>query len=125
MSTSIEVFAKVQDYVDRHITLHELESWLVNRLPAYLSNPNSAVAELVGVIELGLAEIQARIRSERSFRKVLRSQTTSNPISTQSYPYYASITEASSSASPAHAMPLVWEVPLESWSNVPQVEYVQ
>lgn len=118
------MFAKVEDYVDRRITLHELESWLVNRLPTYLLNPNSAVAELVGVIELGLAEIQAGIRSERSFRKLLGLQTTSNPISTKSYPYYASITEASSSASPAEPTPLVWGVPSASLSNVPQVEYV-
>jgi hypothetical protein len=124
MSTSIEVFAKVQDYVDRRITLHELESWLVNRLPTYLSNPNSAAAELVGVIELGLAEIQAGIRSERSFRKLLGLQTTSNPISTKPYPYYTRITEASSSASPAEPTPLVWEVPSVSSSTVPQVEYV-
>ena len=124
MSTSIEVFAKVQDYVDRRITLHELESWLVNRLPIYLSNPKTAAAELVGVIELGLAEIQAGIRSERSLRKLLGLQVASNPISTESYPYYVSITEASSAASPTEPMLLVWEGLSVSSSSVPQVKYV-
>ena len=118
------MFAKVQDYVDRRITLHELESWLVHRLPVYLSNPNSAAAELVGVIELGLAEIQAGIRSERSLTKLLGLQVASNPISTESYPYYAGITQASSAASPTEPTPLVWEALSTSSSSVPQVKYV-
>ena len=72
MITSIEIFSKADDYLEKRISLHELESWLVSMLPIYLSNPTSEAAELVSVIELGLAEINADIRTERSLRLLLR-----------------------------------------------------
>lgn len=79
MSTSIEIYSKVSEYLARHITLRELESWLVPRLPICLANPDSAVGRLAGVVELCLAELQAGIIAERSVRKRLSGQPPNLP----------------------------------------------
>lgn len=120
MSTSIEIFSKVNDYIERRLTLHQLESWLVCMLPTYLSNPGSATAELVGTIELGLAEIQAGIRSERSLRRLLASHVAYNPIRYQVYPHQTSINATTSSASQTEPTIPDWVNPSLSWSIVPQ-----
>ena len=120
MSTSIEIFSKVNDYIERRMTLRELESWLVFMLPIYLSNPGSATAELVGTIELGLAEIQAGIRSERSLRRLLASYVAYNPIRYQLYPHQTSINVTTSSASQTEPTIPDWVDQSLPWSNVPQ-----
>ena len=74
MSDSIEIFSKVNDYIERRITLWDLESWLVPRLPLYFEHPHSAVGQLASAIELCLAELQGGIRSERSVKTLLRDQ---------------------------------------------------
>ena len=79
MTTSIDIYSKVTDYIERNITLRELESWLVFMLPIYLSNPDSDAAVLASRIELGLAEINAEITTERLLRKQLK-QFIGNPI---------------------------------------------
>lgn len=71
MSGPAELHSKVNDYLERRIGLRDLESWLVPRLPIYLDAPGSAVARLVGVIELSLAELHAGLRAERSLRAVV------------------------------------------------------
>ena len=120
MSTSIEIFSKVNDYIERRLTLHQLESWLVCVLPTYLSQPSSATAELAGTIELGLAEIQAGIRNERSLRRLLASYVAYNPIRYQLYPHQATINATTSSASQAEPTILDWVDPSLPWSIVPQ-----
>lgn len=84
MSTSLEIYSKVSEYLARHIALRDLESWLVPRLPVYLENPNSAVGELAGVVELCLAELQAGIIAERSVRKRLSGQPPNLPAAHES-----------------------------------------
>ena len=125
MSTSIDIFSKVNDYLEHRITMRELESWLVPMLPIYLLNPESAVANLVGVIELGLAEIQAGIRREQSFRRLLAQHSTRNLISFELYPYGSGIDETmASTSSTRETRGSEWLAPSPSWHIEPQVEYV-
>lgn len=72
MSDSIEIFSKVSDYVERQITLWDLESWIVPRLRLLIEHPDSAAGQLAGSIELCLAELQEGITSERSIRALLK-----------------------------------------------------
>ena len=125
MSTSIDIFAKVTSYLEHRITLRELESWLVPMLPIYLLNPDSAAANLVGLIELGLAEIQAGIRSEKSLKRLLAQHSTRNLISLELYPYRFGIDETIASlSSVTEATCSEWLDQSPSWHTEPQVEYV-
>lgn len=72
MITSIEIYTKLSEYLSNQISLSELESWLVRVIPIYLENVDSPIVELIGLIELGFAEINAGIRSERSFKYLLK-----------------------------------------------------
>lgn len=80
MSTSIELSAKIAEYLDKRVTLHDLEEWLAPRLTVYLANPDSQAGQLATVIELNLAEIYSGITSERTLRKVLSKYKSENPI---------------------------------------------
>ena len=121
MFTSIDVFSRVTDYIERRITLQELESWLVPMLPVYLANPDSAAAELVGAIELGLAELSAGILSERSVRKLLAKAQAVGGVSIVEYPEPVVAFDATSSASVTDATALDWLDPSRSWHTEPQV----
>lgn len=71
MNTSIELLRTLDDYLKRRITLQELESWVVPRLPILLDAPDSSVAQLAAAVELYLAEFHSGIRTERSVRVAL------------------------------------------------------
>jgi len=86
MSGSIEIYSKLGDYIQRRITLWDLESWLVPRLPIYLENPESAVGQVASAIELCLAELQAGLRSERSISPLLAGHLKTTPILWTRYP---------------------------------------
>ena len=124
MITSIEIFSWANDYLEKRISLHELESWLVSMLPVYLSNPTSEAAELVGVIELGLAEINADIRTERSLRLLLRKHLVNNKVTSVQYTDLDSTDLTVATISSTDSTTLEWTDPLPSWSTLPQVEYV-
>lgn len=124
MITSIEIFSWANDYLEKRISLHELESWLVSMLPVYLSNPTSEAAELVGVIELGLAEINADIRTERSLRLLLRKHLVNNKVTSMQYTDLDSTDLTVATISSTDSTTLEWTDPLPSWSTLPQVEYV-
>lgn len=104
--------------------MHELESWLVSMLPVYLSNPTSEAAELVGVIELGLAEINADISTERSLRLLLRKHLVNNKVTSMQYTDLDSTDLTVATISSTDSTTLEWTDPLPSWSTLPQVEYV-
>ncbi len=124
MITSIEIFSWANDYLEKRISLHELESWLVSMLPVYLSNPTSEAAELVGVIELGLAEINADISTERSLRLLLRKHLVNNKVTSMQYTDLDSTDLTVATISSTDSTTLEWTDPLPSWSTLPQVEYV-
>lgn len=124
MPTSIAIFSKANEYVKRNITLRDLESWVVSMLPIYLINPDSAAALLASRIELGLAEIQAGITTERTFRRLLMRQINQNQIITESYPSSSSFSETTSSVSISDTTVLGWMDLSPSSNNALQVEYV-
>lgn len=71
MSNSVDLIAKINDYVSYRIELRDLESWLVPRLPVLLAQPGSEVEKLTAAVELFLYELHAGIRTERSVRTKL------------------------------------------------------
>lgn len=121
MTTSIDIYSKVTDYIERNITLREMESWLVFMLPIYISNPDSDAAVLASRVELGLAEINAGITTERLLRKQLKQQFIHTPIKSQSYPYQPSNEETIAAATITEATNPEWLNSSPSWSSVPQV----
>lgn len=72
MSSSIEIFSTTTEYLEGRITLYQLESWLAPRLPMYMISSESPAAQMTGLIELCLAELHDRIRTERSIKTQLR-----------------------------------------------------
>jgi hypothetical protein len=65
------LLAQVHKYIDSEIDYNQLEEWFVPRLPAYLSDPSSADADIIAVIELGLADLSAGLSNEDEFRRNL------------------------------------------------------
>jgi hypothetical protein len=63
---------KILQYIELDISKTQLEEWFVPRLPVFLRYPESADADVVSAVELGLAEMTAGIRTEDNFRKFLR-----------------------------------------------------
>ena len=72
MNASMELFSKLNDYLERRITLWDLESWLAPRLPIFLDAPDSVVGRMAGAIELCIAELQDGLKSERTVKQVLK-----------------------------------------------------
>ena len=71
MNSSTELFSKLNEYLDRQISLSDLESWLVPRLPVLLDAPDSLCGKIAGAIELCLAEICDGLKTERGVRASL------------------------------------------------------
>jgi len=117
MYTSMEIFAVLNDYLERRITLWDLESWLIPRLPLYLQNPDSTAARLAGTIELCLSELQGGIRTERGIKKLLSQQATPEPIYLRPYPSYSSVDEATSSTPVMEPASFGWFDPSQVWST--------
>ncbi len=65
---SFELQQIVLAYIERRITVAELEDWLVPRLPTYLGSGRDPASELVSGIELGLAELGDGLITEDEFR---------------------------------------------------------
>lgn len=124
MYTSLEIFEKLNDYLARQITLWDLESWLIPRLPLYLQNPDSPAGRLAGTIELCLSELQGGIRTERSIKKLLSQQATPEPIYLKPYPEHTIANEATSSTPVVEPTNFGWFGPSPVWSTELQVVYV-
>jgi len=69
---SSELSNKILEFVESSITMSQLEEWLVPRLPFFLRIPDSADADIVSAVELGLAEVSSEIRTIEGFRNYLR-----------------------------------------------------
>lgn len=69
---SFELKEKIYQVIDSDITFEQLEEWLVPRLPEFLALPNSAEADVVSAIELGLAEMNDNIRTRDEFLALLQ-----------------------------------------------------
>lgn len=66
---------KILEFVQKRISISDLEEWLVPQIPVLIADPDSAESDLVATIELGIAELEAGIRSSedliRFFEQVL------------------------------------------------------
>lgn len=111
----MELISKVRDYVGRRMTLRDLESWLVPRLPVFLAEPESQAGRLASAVELCLAELNAGIRSERSIRALLCRQMSDNPVVRASIGEPQSEDTSATSSQPMTTLqwmdqPLVWSI---------------
>ena len=98
---SFELKDKILQYADSKITLQDLEDWLVPRLPIFLKKPQTADADIVAVVELGLAEITNKIRTETEFRLILR-EVLQEHTSFLVYPFSISQTESTATNKTVH-----------------------
>ncbi|HLB48125.1 MAG TPA: hypothetical protein VJL59_14050 [Anaerolineales bacterium] len=62
---------KIQQYIKSAISLTDLEEWIVPRLPVFIASAHSADADVVSAVELGLAEINAGLRTEKQLQEYL------------------------------------------------------
>jgi len=69
---SSELREKVLQYIETTISKEQLEEWLVPKLPTFLKYPESADADVVSAVELGLAEMGTGIRTEENFREFIK-----------------------------------------------------
>lgn len=121
MSIALELYSKVNDYVQHRASLWDLESWLVPRLPILASMPDSDAGRLAAAIELYMAELQARLRAERSVRSLLSRYIAANPIVWAPYLETPSHhTTASATSTEPTTIPQ-WFDPSPVWSSEPQV----
>ena len=74
MEPASAIFWKASQYLKGELDLEALEDWLVPLLPLFLSLPDdSTAAQLVGVIELGRAEMSSGIIDEDELKESIRS----------------------------------------------------
>jgi len=69
---SLELRNKVYQFVDGAISATQLEEWMVARLRLFLESVESADADVVAAIELGLAEMSDGIRTEAQLRQFMK-----------------------------------------------------
>src|SRR3989304_2454081 len=62
---------KIQQYIKSAISLTDLEEWIVPRLPVFIASALCADADVVSAVELGLAEINAGLRTEKQLQEYL------------------------------------------------------
>jgi len=67
-----ELLNIVHEYLERSISLEQLEEWIVPRLPFFFKPPYSGASELATEIEVGLAEIGDQTLTEKKFRTSLK-----------------------------------------------------
>lgn len=71
------LFILVGRYIEGAISANELQDWLVPRLESFIDSPKPSVKQMVGVVELGLAELSLGHLTEDEFRARLRASMTS------------------------------------------------
>lgn len=71
MDIFLNLYAIVGEYLDKRITLRELESWMGQRMLLFYDRPDSKAAKLAHVVELYLSELHDGLRTERSLRRAL------------------------------------------------------
>lgn len=67
-----ELKQKIIEYLLHEISLQELEEWMVPFESHFLADPDSADADAISAIELGLAEWSDGLRSQEEVRRLLR-----------------------------------------------------
>ena len=67
-----EIFDKIYQYLNREISLGDLEDWVAARFGLFVTLPQGDARDLYGTIELGLAEMSIGHRTEEEFRALVR-----------------------------------------------------
>lgn len=98
---SSELYDIVDRYVNRHITLEELEDWLVARFPLFFRLPYSSDTEFVADIEMGLDEMSDKTLTEEAFRTLLKNLLEQQRVVWASYPAKGEDTYAESGNEPS------------------------
>ena len=70
----------ILQFIDAKITVQQLEEWLVPRLPSLVRIPTSVNANTAAAVELGLAELNAEIRTITEFRQYLKDILEDHPF---------------------------------------------
>jgi hypothetical protein len=71
---SSSLLEKTRQYLDRQLSIEELEAWYGPRLRVFLNSPHSADAEVIAALELGLSEMASDIIDETAFRESLQNE---------------------------------------------------
>lgn len=108
---SPELKAQIARYLNNQIDLAQLEDWLAPRLAGYAFDSESADAQMVAAIELGLAEMTDEILAEPAFRESLAQQFAEATTNTKTYFHPANQTVQTSSANATSRVlfPTNWE----------------
>lgn len=75
---SFELLNKIQQFINKEISVQELEEWIVPRMHLLLVPAESDEADLVATIELGLAEIGEGMIEVGDLRKALTNRLSTN-----------------------------------------------
>jgi hypothetical protein len=67
-----DLLEKIHQYLEKQITIGELEEWLVPREPLLLRQLESDDSDIIGAIELGFAEMSSGYQTEDELRNTLR-----------------------------------------------------
>lgn len=94
---SYELYDKVMQYIVGEISVSELEEWLVPRYPFLLRDPESDDSDLIGAIELGLAEMGSGIRTEEELKEELKDEIHGKTILVGGVPGQGSSVQTTSS----------------------------
>jgi hypothetical protein len=68
---SLDIFGVTHRYLERDLTLDDLQEWLVPRLGAFLVDPHSTASELAGLLELCFADTAAGEADENELRDLI------------------------------------------------------
>lgn len=96
------LLSAIYRYLDRAITLEQLEDWVISQLPVLFQIPDSVVARLAAAIELGLAEIGDGMIEEEGFRDLLQAGVVQEVTLSFFYPTEIAISESTSSNEAQH-----------------------
>lgn len=72
MPTPLEIYARINGFIDGRTSPAEMEAWLAPYERAVFSDPDTDLARTVGLVAFSLDEIADGIRSTRSVRSFLR-----------------------------------------------------
>lgn len=97
-----QVFNVVDQYLERVITLEELEDWLAPRLLLFFKWPYSSLTDFITEIEVALADMSEQRQTENEFRSLLKNLLEQAQVVWANYPAedVTTYAESSNQASP-------------------------
>jgi hypothetical protein len=71
VDSSLSIFRVAHSYLEGHLTLDDVQEWLVPRLGIFLIAPRSTPSELAGLFELGFADVAAGEADEKELQRLI------------------------------------------------------